>query len=359
VAQRRIRVLLDARKLGDGGIGVYLENLIQGLSQDPSITLKLLVRSDPPGNLPDVEILRSDVRPYSFREYALLAKVIDSAGCDLYHSPHYTLPFGLRTPAIVTVHDVIHISHPERWYYPPIARFLIGHAIRRSAGVICVSQATHARLRAIGLLAKHTAIIGNAVPRAFESQAIAPPAKRAGHLLCVLSNVKPHKGVRDLLEAYEQCGHEGSVPDLILTGLGTAKIEREFGVRLARLDGVHCTGPVSERDLVELFRSAAGVVIPSLEEGFCLSALQAHAVGVPFIARPVPAILELATPSDSIAENFNVGALAAALRRFLDRKGGFSPETLRSMASAMSIEATSTATADFYRQVILSSENHA
>ena len=39
-----MRVLLDARKLGHGGIGVYIDNLVHGLAAHGDVDLTLSVR---------------------------------------------------------------------------------------------------------------------------------------------------------------------------------------------------------------------------------------------------------------------------------------------------------------------------
>ena len=45
-----MRLLLDARKLNDGGIGVYIENLLEGFIEsgivDNEIAITLFIRSD-------------------------------------------------------------------------------------------------------------------------------------------------------------------------------------------------------------------------------------------------------------------------------------------------------------------------
>jgi glycosyltransferase involved in cell wall biosynthesis len=73
-------------------------------------------------------------------------------------------------------------------------------------------------------------------------------------------------------------------------------------------------GKVSAEELDYLYAGATGVVISSLAEGFCLPALEAQAHGTRVIARPVPAIQELASSNDCIARDLSVGALAHAIR---------------------------------------------
>ena len=132
-----IRILLDARKLGDGGIGVYIENLVDGLLKledkgraKPRISLLLppeffedstlsthfktngqgaLMRSCQLRWLGRVRFIADRSPKYSLREFFLMG-YCQKQECkehDIFHSPHFTLPYFLGLPAVVTIHDMI------------------------------------------------------------------------------------------------------------------------------------------------------------------------------------------------------------------------------------------------------------
>ena len=145
----RLRVLLDARKLGDGGIGRYTENLIAGLCDNKAVDLTVLCHPDRAAQFREVSsisCLTDSATSYSVDEYFRLAKRIDWSKFDLYHTPHYTLPFGIPIPTVVTVHDLIHIEQPQKWFYPLIASKLIRSSLARSSAVLTVSEASRSSI---------------------------------------------------------------------------------------------------------------------------------------------------------------------------------------------------------------------
>jgi glycosyltransferase involved in cell wall biosynthesis len=325
----RLRLLIDGRKLGHGGIGVYTENLIQGLLQlgESSITvISSKKQAESVGFSRDVEWIFDAARPYSLDELLFLSRRIPFSKFDLFHAPHYILPFGIPIPTVVTVHDLIHIEHPERFFYPMFAKPLLASAVSRATRVIAVSRDTQraiiSRLRAPASKVRY---IPNAIGSflehegARESRAISALSSRP-YLLAVISNLKPHKGVEDLLRAYRSfkasCAPHTPCPDLFLVGFGAEKIRDRAGLRVLAegIQGVHVLGAVEKAELRDLYRRARALVVPSLAEGFCLPALEAQACGTPVICRPVPAIRELLTEQDIVASDLSVTALASALK---------------------------------------------
>src|SRR5207237_10662112 len=79
------------------------------------------------------------VAPHSsLRELITLGRAADRANLDLFHAPHYVVPF-TRVPLVVTIHDLIHLRNPN-----PVARLyarqMIGRAVRKSRRVLTVSE---------------------------------------------------------------------------------------------------------------------------------------------------------------------------------------------------------------------------
>src|SRR3989344_896790 len=107
------RILIDARMYGleNAGIGRYLINLIEGLSQlgkkEQFIVLlrkKYFNELDLPPNCKKVE---ADFRHYTFEEQFKLPEIIDKEEPDLVHFPHLNVPILWRGKFVLTVHDLI------------------------------------------------------------------------------------------------------------------------------------------------------------------------------------------------------------------------------------------------------------
>ncbi len=340
-----IRVLFDGRKLGHGGIGVYIDNTVRGLLNVGGVDLTVIAspaQAERPSWRSAVSWCYDSSKPYSLSEYLILPRRIDFSAYDLYHSPHYTLPLGIRIPAVVTIHDLIHIEHPQAFYYPAIAKPLIRSAVARASKIIAVSQDT--RCGVLNLTRADTTKvvhIPNAIPPFLgsdgdvverhnfsgESSPLPLLSKGQRYFVTVVSNCKPHKGVQDLLLAwrkfraiYQREVGDGRCPVLLLVGYGAEALRgagRTKDLNLSRLvaetEGVSLVGAVHDDLLRELYRGAEALVVPSIAEGFCFPALEAQSVGTRVICRPVAALLELITENDLCASDNSVDSLTNAL----------------------------------------------
>lgn len=319
-----VALLLDARKLGDGGIGVYIDNTVAALLELGKVEISVIASHSKQRELVrwsrDVRWIFDSAKPYSFNEYLLMPRRIDFSGYDIFHSPHFTLPFGVPIRAVVTIHDLIHIEHPESFYYPAVARRLITSAVRRADRVVAVSRDTRQRvIKLTGVANDRIEVIPNSIKSALvanndslESAEISRFPER--YILAVLSNSKPHKGVDDLIAAWR--GMPLGAYRLVLAGYGSKAILESGALNseeLSRLK-ISILGSVSDSAMHSLYRGAHALVVPSLAEGFCLPALEARSVGTRVICRPVGALLELVSSQDVVASDMSVAALGAAIK---------------------------------------------
>ena len=143
-----MRIAIDARKINDFGIGTYLRNLIRLLhTVDSDNDYHLLCYRS------DERLLRSisehfelsfiKSANYSISEHLTIPLQLRRIGANLYHAPHYVLPYWLTVPSVVTIHDVIHLLFPQ--YLPSrfaerYARRMIGRAVATASTVMTVSN---------------------------------------------------------------------------------------------------------------------------------------------------------------------------------------------------------------------------
>lgn len=319
-----MKVLIDARKLGHGGIGAFIDTLIGALVEEVQsgrATLRLLVAGDPAriaaaswGHA--VESVAAAHRPYSPSELLGFGRSLSALDLDLVHFPHYTVPLWVSHPVVTTIHDLIHLEAPERFYYPWIAGRWVRHALTSSTAVATVSCATRDALLSRfpeqrERFQSRLAVIPNALGAPyFEYSAVEGGGRKElprQFFLAVLSMDKPHKGREKLLRAYHQLSQKlgNAAPELVLVGPGAE------GVPAA--PSIHPLGRVPDFLLCDLYRRARFLVVPSSHEGFGLPLLEAHSQGTPAITLPVPALRELHGEFDLCAPDFSAEALAAAL----------------------------------------------
>lgn len=327
-SHRPIRLLFDGRKIGDGGIGVYIDNTIRGLLALGDVEIAVISprrKAEQVSWQHDVVWIYDETKPYSVGEYVFLGRRMQSKFFDVFHSPHYTLPFALPIPSVVTIHDLIHIEQPESFYYPFVARRLVRSALKRADAIIAVSEATQRTLVKLSRgVSDRITVIPNAIPSYLEEarrsglarERVQSLVKDGPFFLVVLSNTKPHKGIHDLLRAYSEVARASNSPRLVLAGYGTRALSTDGQLReLVKVtSGVVALGEVEEDELRSLYEAADSVIIPSLAEGFCLPALEAKSVGTRVVCRPIPAVKELVSSYDIVARDNSCDALAEAIQ---------------------------------------------
>jgi len=141
-----------------------------------------------------------------------------------------------------------------------------------------------------------------------------------------VGGLSPHKNLPVLIEAYRRRLVEGTCPGLRLLLVGDhsgdvfhsaytdlrALVERD-GLQ----DHVFFTGFVPDEALVHLYNRADILVLPSLEEGFGLPAMEAAACGTPVVASNVGPVGDLLGPAAWTFPPHDVDTLADGLRQLL------------------------------------------
>ena len=332
-----MKILLDARKLGDGGIGTYLETLVDGLIELRALECSMLqmtlivtprwnaLLSDPNHRWAGLVAHVCDDTPlYSLREYFQFPRkhraLIEAHDC--FHVPHYTLPFGISVPKIVTIHDVIHVSHPDTVWHRFIGKRLIRSALRRAERVITVSQSSAKELTSLFTEASDKIrVVRNAVSNVFRkrsSNVSVSLGSAANNYMLFVGSERPHKGFSCLLEAWKEFNlrreQKGQEP-FTLVAIGDAySAKSESQVKTLGIEEfVHFFGPASDDELAALYEKASGLVMPSHVEGFGLPAVEAMWFACPVICRPIESLREVCGDSAWYAADTSIESLTEVL----------------------------------------------
>jgi glycosyltransferase involved in cell wall biosynthesis len=247
---------------------------------------------------------------------------------EVFLSPYYKRPLVAPCPVVVTIHDVFFIGYPGRSrpvYDAGMTRLARLYA-RGAAAIIADSEHSRRAIVArLGIAAERIAVIPVGLGSEFVP-ATPTAAQRARYGLgpryaLYVGNFLPHKNLPRLLRAWAALAAPlRAAHRLVLAGGATAgrPALEALAVSLGLAEGVVFAGGVDDADLPALYGGAAVVVLPSLEEGFGLPALEAMACGAPVVASRRGALPEVVGDAGLLVDPEDEGALAAALTRVLD-----------------------------------------
>jgi glycosyltransferase involved in cell wall biosynthesis len=368
-----VRIGFDARKLHDFGIGTYIRNLLRQLARlDHDTEFVLFCR---PEDRESLAGLGQNFRPvaetsgnYSVSEQLTLPWAIKREGIRLFHAPHYVLPALVPCRSVVTIHDCIHLMFPQ--YLPnrlalSYARASMSLASKRATRVLTVSESSKRDLlRFMNLPADKIDVIYNAYderfgvePREEDVVRVAERYQLHDEFVLYAGNVKPHKNLTRLIEAFHIVRNRG-LDQLKLVLIGD-EISKYASLRRAVHQHqlhkyVRFLGFVPEETLAVMYRLAGVFVFPSLYEGFGLPPLEAMASGTPVVTSNVSSLPEVAGDAALLVDPYDPNAIAGgmyevltdqAVRRRLKEMGPV-------RARQFSWEASARRVRDIYREAV-------
>lgn len=327
---RRLRVLLDARKLRDFGIGTYVRGLLGAAAARGEHDLVAIARPGDEGLLPrGVEPIACGAAEYSLSEPFAVRRALGRARFDVFHAPHYVVPAFAPRATVVTIHDLIHLKRSEhataakRLY----ATTMLRRALRAARVVLTVSESVRGDLA--GFAPAHAAKV-RVVPNGVEGRFLEPvPAgevervRRSAGLhapfVLFLGNDKPHKNLDGLLSAFARVAATGLPHRLVLAGgaEGRRLVRRAAAESAGVADRLVDLGVVAEADVAPLLAGASALAMPSFLEGFGLPVLEAEAVGTPVVCSRRGGLPEAGGDAALYADPDDAGAMADALVRVL------------------------------------------
>jgi glycosyltransferase involved in cell wall biosynthesis len=241
------------------------------------------------------------------------------------HGPNYVVP-PARAAQVMTIHDLTFLHHPELCtkdvlQYPA----LIARALGRGAWVHTVSEFVRGEvIEHLGADPDKVVAIPNAVePPASSDGAHGRALAGADRYLLALGTVEPRKDLPNLVAAFDELADADADLRLVLAGpdgWGTADLETALA-RARHAERVVRLGFVTEAHRGDLLAGAAVVAVPSIYEGFGLTAAEAMAAGTPVVASSAGSHPEVIGDAGILVPARDHAALVDGLRRVLEDAG--------------------------------------
>ena len=312
VEARPLLVVIDARCIlpQEDGLGAYARNLLTHL-QPIASSHRFLVLVDPK-SLDEVrrlldsdrfELLPLDAPSMKFSQHWRVPRLVRERWPDVYHYLAHDMPVVRSVPSVLTFQDLNFLRFPDyyarwSWVKRSYSAAVCARAVRAARRILVPSESTRgflverwpgasSRVAVVpyGVDPRFRAPIEPArLPETLARYRLAPHA----YFLFVGTD-RPHKNLSRLKAAYL------SLP---------AEVREQFPLALAGshsyggLDprdppGVVRLGYVASGDLPLLYAGSYAVVIPSLDEGFGLPALEAMACGAAVLVSKGTALEEV------------------------------------------------------------------
>lgn len=333
-----LRIVLDARRVRDFGIGTYIRGLVNGLASiDHSSEYTLVSLPDDaatfaslPANFTTVTYQRIDSRFLNHIAFPLFLRNLKPT---LVHIPFNRIPLVMTEPYVVTIHDMSRLLFETgSGLRMSMRRFRLRRGLLRAQRILAVSEATRREVRdALNVPENRIRVVHNApnpdffLPATADRKRILERYQVDYPFLLYAGNIRPQKNIPRLVEAFavvrERLSRHPVYRNLHLIIIGD-EISRYPSVRRAVIQArveksVRFLGFVPFDALRVFFEAAALFVFTSLYEGFGLPPLEAMATGTPVVTSNVSSLPEVVGDAAVLVNPENPFEIARAIQETL------------------------------------------
>lgn len=295
-----MRIAIDCRLIGQSGIGTFIENVVPHMVATPDAEFVLVgdkaQLADYAGreNCTVVECTYGSFSPKELLRFPV--KEVNT--CDVFYTPNFNIPMGIRIPIYCTIHDIVFFDteHFGSTLHRAALKWYVRRALRIAKGVFTVSQFSRQRIQDYFHTQRDIQVLCNGLSQELLEYKASHPVvqQRAG--IVYLGNIKRYKGIHILWQAYQKLMDEGgNVPPLTIIGRFDfrTKDDEILQTVLANKDKVRLVTDATNQQVYDILAHAVCLVSPSLYEGFGIPPLEAMSLGTPVILSDIPVYQEI------------------------------------------------------------------
>lgn len=274
-----MNIAVDCRYLGKSGIGRVLEGILDNLDYAEH---KFYLVGDEKKlyKYENAVIIEDKTNPFSKKGLLKFNKRRINKECDCIIIPNFIIPIGIKIPVHSIMHDLVFLDVKETVngkidFF--IKKYLLKRCMKKSKTIACVSAFTKSRCEYHFKKYAHKCYVNyNGLSKDILEFGKNYRCDKKDTTVVYVGNIKRHKGLNTLLEAFSKAENSG----LKLKIIG----EKEGFLTGLELDetaykNVEFTGRLDNETLYNEIGKAKYLVQPSIYEGFGLPPLEALYLG--------------------------------------------------------------------------------
>jgi glycosyltransferase involved in cell wall biosynthesis len=364
-----MRILVDYRPAlrARTGVGEYIRRLVQAYTVAHRDELTLFTSSwkDRPAATLGAELRAAVIDrrvPVSLLNYLWHQREwppveLLAGRVDVVHAAHPLLIPSRHAAQVVTIHDLFFLDHPERVRdeirrdYPQLAP---EHARRADAVVTSSVRTERLIVERLGVAEDRVYCCPPGAPT-WATLGRGPNVPSAGYAL-LLGTLEARKNIGVVLDAFTRLAHSGQTRKLVIAGSATPDAT-EWLARISQpplKDIVQYVGYVPDDRREALLAGARMLLLPSLDEGFGLTALEAMSAGVPLVASNRGSLPEVVAQGGLLIDPRDVEQWASVIDRLSEDQAMARDLACAGLerAKAFTWEATAAKLAQAYRDAV-------
>jgi len=284
------------------GVSVYAYEMIKYFKSqaNQSLAFVIFLRHQPLKNMPkptshfQYQVVKGRFFwSQLFLPFHLFINLFQGKKYDVFFSPAHYIPRFCPAPTVVTIHDLAYLYYPNDFLKKDLYKltFWTKFALEKSTKIIAVSKTTKKDiLVSYPIKSSKIKVIYNGYEKKITSNNRSSlltkwPLSPKNYFLYV-GTIQPRKNINILIKAFAKLKDQKKSFRLVIVGKKGWLYKKLF-ILLKKLNlnkEIVFTGYINDQELINLYKNALALILPSFYEGFGIPLLEAFNYRCPVIS---------------------------------------------------------------------------